>query len=80
MNQTYSNYKVIVVDNGSNDGSIEFMKENFNGIKVIELDRNYGFAKANNIGIKNSLEYPNVKYIACLNKYSIEYDERYVWD
>jgi GT2 family glycosyltransferase len=51
-NQTYSNYEVIVVDNGSFDGSVEYLKKNFPNVRVIALKRNYGFARANNIGFR----------------------------
>lgn len=50
--QTEAAKEIIVVDNGSSDGSVEFLKLSFPSVKVIELDKNYGFAKANNIGIR----------------------------
>ncbi|GAA0890997.1 glycosyltransferase family 2 protein [Fulvivirga kasyanovii] len=46
---------VIVVDNGSTDGSVEFIKEKFPQTHVIESKQNLGFGKANNIGIKYGL-------------------------
>ena len=49
-----STNEVIVVDNGSSDGSIEFIKERFPEIVVIENDANLGFSPAVNIGIKAS--------------------------
>jgi len=63
----YPNYKVIVVDNGSNDGSVEFVKQNFPQADIIALDKNYGFSKGNNIGIKYALEKYNPEYILLLN-------------
>lgn len=65
--QDYDNYKIIFVDNGSKDGSVEFVKEKFPKIEVISLDRNTGFAKANNIGIHKAFEDSEVEYIALLN-------------
>jgi len=53
-NQTYTNFEIILVDNASSDGSIEFVKENFSKVHVIKNDDNLGFAEGNNIGIKNS--------------------------
>jgi hypothetical protein len=50
----YQNYKVIIVDNGSTDGSVEYVKKNFPKADVLALNKNYGFAKGNNIGIKKS--------------------------
>jgi len=47
-------YEVIVVDNGSTDGSVEMVKEEFPQVKVIENRENLGFARANNQAIKRS--------------------------
>jgi len=63
----YPNYKVIVVDNGSTDGSVEFVKKNFPKADVLALDKNYGFSKGNNIGIKYALKKYKPKYILLLN-------------
>lgn len=43
-------FEVIVVDNGSSDGSVQFVKRNYPKIKLIENDKNLGFAQANNQG------------------------------
>lgn len=65
--QTYPKYNVILVDNGSTDGSVEFAKGKYPYVNIIELDKNYGFAKANNIGTEEALKDENVRYIALLN-------------
>jgi GT2 family glycosyltransferase len=36
--------EIFVADNGSTDGSAEYVKEHFSSINIIQLDRNYGFA------------------------------------
>jgi len=43
---------VIVADNGSTDGSISFLKENFPLVRTIKLDKNYGFASGYNLALK----------------------------
>lgn len=48
--QTEYPSRVIVVDNGSRDGSVEYLKEK--GIEVIALDKNYGPAYARNVAIR----------------------------
>jgi GT2 family glycosyltransferase len=64
--QTYENYEIILVDNGSTDGSIEYVKRHFPAVKVIELERNFGFAKANNIAMREVLQ-KKINYISLLN-------------
>lgn len=48
--------KVIVVDNNSTDRTKEIIKSNFPHVRLIEQNRNLGFGKANNIGLKIAIE------------------------
>ncbi len=43
--------KIYIIDNASTDSSIEYIKKNYKNIYLIELDKNYGFAKGYNIGL-----------------------------
>jgi GT2 family glycosyltransferase len=55
VERTHStNFEIIVSDNGSTDGSIEFIRKNFPAIQVIENGGNLGFARGNNVGIRAS--------------------------
>jgi len=47
------NYEIIVVDNASSDESVEMLEREFPQVKLIVNEMNYGFAKANNIGINS---------------------------
>ncbi|MDZ7611994.1 MAG: glycosyltransferase family 2 protein [Candidatus Moranbacteria bacterium] len=67
LNQNYSNFEIILVDNGSEDGSPELIEEKFPSVKLICLKENTGFAKGNNVGIKKALQDRTAKYVACLN-------------
>lgn len=51
--QTYPHFSIIVVDNGSTDGSIEFLLQHHSDIHLIALPDNRGFAAANNLAIQN---------------------------
>lgn len=56
-------FELIYVDNCSNDGSIEYVHQNYPQVKIIENKKIKGFATNNNIGVKNS----KGKYILFLN-------------
>jgi GT2 family glycosyltransferase len=49
---TYSQQEIIVADNGSNDDSVRFLQNNYPKIRIITLNRNYGFAKGYNLALK----------------------------
>jgi GT2 family glycosyltransferase/glycosyltransferase involved in cell wall biosynthesis len=44
--------EIIVADNGSSDGSVDFLRRNFPRVKVIALDRNLGFGGGSNAGFR----------------------------
>ena len=52
IKNTPNNVDIYIIDNGSTDNSVDFIKTNFSSVKIINLDDNYGFAKGYNLGIK----------------------------
>ena len=55
--------EMIVVDNGSNDGSVEFIRQSFSDARLVPLEQNVGFAAGNNAGARVS----RGRYLAFLN-------------
>ena len=47
-----NNSCVYIIDNNSSDGSVKFVRDNFPEVKIISLDKNYGFAGGYNKGLK----------------------------
>lgn len=55
-NINYSNYEIVIVDNGSTDGSPYILDTLYPKIKKIYNNKNYGFAEGNNIAIRYSMK------------------------
>ncbi len=59
--------ETVVIDNKSTDDTIEYIKDNYPEIVLIENTENLGFGKANNIGLKYALE-QNADYVFLINQ------------
>jgi len=74
LDQTYEPLEIIVVDNASNDSSLEIIKEKYSSkIKLIESNTNLGFAGGNNL----ALDYTKGEFIALLNNDAVA-DRRWI--
>ena len=62
----YPNYKILVVDNGSTDGSLDIARQKFSFIEIIENRENLGFGEGNNVGIRYALQH-GAEWILLLN-------------
>jgi GT2 family glycosyltransferase len=66
----YSNFKILVVDNGSKDGSVQrigsLIKE-MPSVSMLALDKNYGFTGGNNKGVEYVLLSENPDYFLLIN-------------
>lgn len=63
LNYPNCKYEVIMVDNGSSDDSVAFVKSNFPWVIVVQLKKNYGFGGGNN----RSIKYARGNYLVFLN-------------
>jgi hypothetical protein len=71
--QTFADFDVTVVDNGSQDGSIAMLRERYPDVKIVALERNYGFAMPVNRGIESG----EAEFVSLLNN-DIELDPRWL--
>ncbi|MCU7525886.1 MAG: glycosyltransferase [Ignavibacteria bacterium] len=65
--------EVIVIDNASDDGSVEILREKFPWVKLIASEKNLGFGRANNLG----LEISQGKYILLINPDTIVQEDTF---
>ena len=72
----YSNFNILVVDNGSTDGSVELLKEKFPEVSILVLEKNLGYAGGNNRGF-NSLKTDQPEFVIFLNNDTIV-DENFI--
>ena len=63
MQSQYGNLSIIVADNASSDDSVSFLKNEFSGVQILQLDKNYGFAK----GYNEALKRVEAEYFILLN-------------
>ena len=66
----YPNLSVIVLDNASNDGSVEAIHTHFPTVQVVPLTTNTGYAGNNNVGIEIALK-QQVAWVLVLNEDTI---------
>lgn len=65
--QTYRDFFILVVDDGSTDNSLTFLKENYPHIHIVQNDTNIGFSKSISKGIQEAEKIYQPTYIALLN-------------
>ena len=61
---------MIISDNGSSDGSLDYIRKHFPNVRIVENGENLGFAKGNNAGINVS----HGEYVLILNPDTIIHD------
>jgi len=65
-----SDFRIIVVDNGSNDDSVALLRKHFPQLALIETGKNLGFAGGNNVGIRYAVDH-GAEYVWLLNNDTI---------
>jgi len=68
--QTYKNFKTVIIDDGSTDGTGEMLEKEFPEVHVIKGDGNLWWTAATNLGVKYALD-NDADYILTLNNDTI---------
>jgi len=66
IHSNYSNFRIVVVDNGSTDNSVTRIQETFPDVRLLPNKANLGYDEGNNIGIRYALE-NGADYVLLLN-------------
>lgn len=66
----YENFEVLVVDNASEDGTVQKLREIFPKLEIIVNERNLGYTGGNNVGIRHALQ-KGADYVLLLNNDSL---------
>ena len=69
-NQSMTDFEIVVVDNGSSDGSVEMIKDSYPEIRLIAFEENTGFCKAVNEGVGAS----DCEYVLLLNNDTVPFE------
>lgn len=64
LNQTFKDFSIIIIDNGSADQTVEIINERFPQLRVIKHKENIGFVKAHN----QAIHWSKSDYVLCLNQ------------
>jgi len=72
LNSDYTNYKIVVIDNGSTDESVEILENKFGSqITIIKNKSNLGYARGFNTGLRYGFEKNNADYCLVMNNDTI---------
>ncbi len=73
----YRNYRIVVVDNASGDGTEETIRESFPEVTVIQTGANLGYTGGNNVGIRTALE-QGAEYVLVINPDTIAVNPEFI--
>lgn len=63
----YENFEVVVIDNGSNDGTLEYVKSKWTEVFVLRTEKNLGYSGGFNFGLDYAFNQKNADYVLITN-------------
>ncbi|MDD5362908.1 MAG: glycosyltransferase family 2 protein [Ignavibacteria bacterium] len=67
IKNNYNNFEIAVIDNGSTDGTEEYVKSKFPSVKILRIEKNRGYSGGFNIGLEYAFEKNNSDYVLISN-------------
>jgi GT2 family glycosyltransferase len=75
LDNDYDNFKVVVIDNGSTDGSLAYLQANYPNVKILESVTNLGYSGGFNYGMKYAFDDQKADYVLITNN-DVKVDKR----
>jgi GT2 family glycosyltransferase len=67
LDNDYDNFHVAVIDNGSTDGSLEYLQINYPEVTIMKSDTNLGYSGGFNFGMKYAFDEQKAEYVLITN-------------
>ncbi len=67
LENDYPNFKMVMIDNGSTDDSVEYVKRNFPGVIILQNAKNLGYSGGFNVGLDYAFNRNNADYVLISN-------------
>jgi len=67
LKNDYNNYEILVIDNGSSDGTVEYVKNNYDSVIVKRLEKNQGYSGGFNFGLNIAFNEMDADYALITN-------------
>jgi GT2 family glycosyltransferase len=77
LNNEYPNFKVVLIDNGSSDNSVSYVKTNYPEVIVLENERNLGYSAGFNVGLKFAFEQQKADF-ALISNNDVKADKKVI--
>ena len=67
LTQDYDNYEVCIVDNGSKDNTVEYVREKYPEVTILRTEKNLGYSGGLNFGMKYAFEEKKSDFVLITN-------------